>query len=134
MSKKQSVLPESLFWVGNLDFTNLLSTSPNCFTKIWITFQLIKFFVKNSLTIFCCEGEIRTRDLKVMSLPSYHCSTSRYILMITIPLPHGHLSTSCAGCTSGRNQFLMLKNLVKKSHDSKVFSNNILVGCIVSQR
>jgi hypothetical protein len=33
--------------------------------------------------------------------------------MITIPLPHGHLSTSCAGCTSGCNQYfkeLQIKN------------------------
>ena len=28
---------------------------------------------------FCCEGRNRTYDLKVMSLPSYLCSTSRYI-------------------------------------------------------
>ena len=50
-----------------------------------------------------------------MSLPSYHCSTSRYILMITFPLPHGHLSTSCAGCTSGCNQYFNVKELLIKN-------------------
>ena len=71
--------------------------------------------MKNSLTIFCCEGWIRTTDLKVMSLPSYHCSTSRYIFNDYFPLPHGHLSTSCAGCTSGCNQYFNVKELLIKN-------------------
>ena len=28
--------------------------------------------------IFCCEGRVRTSDLRVMSPTSYRCSTSRY--------------------------------------------------------
>ena len=70
-------------------------------------------FYDRSQPILSSEGWIRTTDLKVMSLPSYHCSTSRYIFMITNPPPHGHLSTSCAGCTSGCNQYfkeLQIKN------------------------
>ena len=67
---------------------------------------------------FCCEGWIRTTDLKVMSLPSYHCSTSRYILKDYVPLPQGHLSTSCAGCTSGCNQYFNVKELSIKNPTS----------------
>jgi hypothetical protein len=35
---------------------------------------------------------------------------------------------------AGVINILNVKELSKKTHDSKVFSNNILVGCIVSQR
>ena len=63
----------------------------------------------------CCGRWIRTTDLKVMSLPSYHCSIPRYILNDYFPLPHGHLSTSCAGCTSGCNQYFNVKELLIKN-------------------
>ena len=75
-------------------------------------------FYDRSQPILSCEGWIRTTDLKVMSLPSYHCSTSRYILNDYFPLPHGHLSTSCAGCTSGCNQYFNVKELQIKNPTS----------------
>lgn len=34
--------------------------------------------IATTLSFYCCGGSTRTRDLQVMSLTSYHCSTPRY--------------------------------------------------------
>ena len=52
-------------------------------TNIRKLFLISKHFCKY---FFSCGGWIRTTDLKVMSLPSYHCSTPRYNILIIIEM------------------------------------------------
>ena len=42
----------------------------------------------------CCEGRVRTSDLRVMSPTSYRCSTSRYIVLALFFVAKGGFQTS----------------------------------------
>ena len=82
------------FTTSELSKESLRPFSFICFTKLRHFFQSVKFLWN---FFFCCEGWIRTNDLKVMSLPSYHCSTSQYLKEL---------------------------NLVKKSHETTILFSN----------
>ena len=58
----------------------------------------------------CCEGRIRTSDLRVMSPPSYPCSTSRFAG--TYPTGLGMCESSLASIVSTRLLLLTLAELL----------------------
>ena len=100
------------------------------FSKIGRTFQFVKSFLKKignrdfttnvvNLLFVAREG-IEPPTSRLWALRATAATISRYELYDRPPLSPSHLSTSCAGCTSGSHHILFLRTyLENKSHKLK---------------